>query len=71
MTSDAVMVTLLRESVMSRYPVRQLAARVMLDLARSGDIEISSERMEAVRADAGPEVAEAVSSLADHLGIIH
>ena len=71
MTSDAVVVTLPRESVMSRYPVRRLGARVMLDLARSGDLEISPERLDEVRADAGPEVAEAAASLAGQLGIIH
>ncbi len=71
MISDSVMVGLLKESIMSRSPVSQIAARMMLDLARSGDLELSARRMEVLRAEAGPEVADAVSTLADQLGLLH
>lgn len=71
MISDAVMVELLKESVLSASSVHQVAARILLDLARRGDLEISPKRIEVVRADAGRDVADAVEALADKLGLMH
>ena len=68
--NDAVMVGLLRESVIARSPVRQTAARLMLALARrDGGLPVSPERLETIRADSGSEVAHEVAWLSDHLGI--
>lgn len=68
--SDAAMVGLVRESVMAGSPVRQIAARIMLALARrDGGLPVSPERLEVIRADSGSEVAQEVTWLSDHLGI--
>ena len=70
MISDAVMVGLLRESVMAGSPLRQIAARMMLQLARTVEgLPVSPEHMETIRADAGADVAREIISLTDHLGI--
>lgn len=64
MPNDAVTVALLQESLMSRSPLRQMAARIILDLARAGpDLQISPDQMETLRAEAGPEVAGEVHAL--------
>jgi hypothetical protein len=70
MPSDAVMVALLKESVMSNSPVRQMAARIMLDFARShDDLTIPPDEMEVLRAEAGPVVAGEVDALMRDLAI--
>jgi hypothetical protein len=70
MPNDAVTVALLQESLMSRSPVRQMAARIMLDFARATpDLRISTDQMEALRAEAGPEVAGEVHALMHDLCI--
>jgi hypothetical protein len=67
---DAVMVGLLRESIMAASPRRQIAARIMLELARKDDgLPVSPERLETIRADAGTEISEEITLLSDHLGI--
>ena len=70
MPSDAVMVALLRESVMSSSPTRQMAARIMLDFARShDDLAMSPQDIEILRAEAGPVVAGEVDALLHDLAI--
>ena len=64
MPNDAVTVALLQESMMSRSPVRQLAARSILDLARARpDLQISHDQMETLRAEAGPAAAGKVRAM--------
>ena len=57
MVGDAVMVALLRESILSKSPTRQVAARIMLDLSRrDSGLPVTLERLEVIQADEGPEV---------------
>jgi hypothetical protein len=64
MPNDAVTVALLQESMMSRSPVRQLAARIIVDLARARpDLQISHDHMETSRAEARPGAAGKVRAM--------
>ncbi len=70
MIGDAVMVALLRESILSNSPIRQVAARIMLDLSRrDSELPITPERLEVIQADEGPEVAAEVRLLVQDLGL--
>ena len=70
MNTDAVIVALIQESIMSNSPVRQMAARMMLDMTRSHQhFAISSAEMDTVRAEAGEEIADEMMALADDLGL--
>ena len=70
MVGDAVMVALLRESILSNSPIRQVAARIVLDLTRrDSELPITPERLEVIKADEGPEVVTEIKALVQDLGL--
>ena len=69
MISDVAMVGLL-ESIMMGSPIRQSAARMMLQFARKVDgLPVSPDQLETIRADSGADLAREIVLLTDHLGI--
>ena len=68
--SDAIMVALLRETIIPRSPARTTAAQILLEqIRRHHQIDISERTIEVVRADAGVadagvEVAQEMETLA-------
>jgi hypothetical protein len=67
---DAVLVALIKESVVSESRPRRIAARLLLDDLRTDPtFRLTSARAETVRADAGPEVATEMYDLARRLGL--
>ena len=65
MISDAVIVALLRETIMPRSPATKTAAEILLEqIRRDHQIDVSQRTIEVVRADAGVEVAQEMETLA-------
>ena len=68
MMTDSLHVALMSEMLDAASPQRRRAARLLLELARSGCVLISERHIEAMRASAGPLVAAEAEALLAEFG---
>jgi hypothetical protein len=70
LAEDAVLVALIRESLLAETGERQAAAKLMLlELRHHESIDLSEWGMQVIRADEGAKVAAEVQALAAKLGL--
>ena len=70
MAEDAVLVALIRESLLAETSERQAAARlILLELRHHDSIDLSEWAMQVLRADEGAKIAVEVQALATQLGL--